>query len=139
MPPIFSAAVTNWRQFHPLFPLRSTLQLNPEDAITQIGGKRFAENELRWLKNSHEETPPHLHCHNACGNRIRIAIGVSVNDLLYQRNVAFVGLELVERHVECSVVVHVKIVTNQRTMRLKTVKANTQHRCKALRLTACAA
>jgi hypothetical protein len=42
--------------------------------------------------------------------------------VLYKRNVAFVGLELVERHVECSVVVHVKIVTTQRRMRLKTVK-----------------
>jgi hypothetical protein len=74
------------------------------------------------------ETPPHLHCHNTRGDKIRIAIRVCVYDMLYQRNVAFVGLELVERHVECSVVVHVKIVTNQRRMRLKTVNANTKHR-----------
>jgi hypothetical protein len=99
----------------------------------------FASINAKSEANKRKRARTHLHSHNACGDRKRVAIGVSVNDVLYQRNVAFVGLELVERHVECSVVVHVKIVTNQRTMRLKTVKANTKHRWKALRLTACAA
>ncbi len=39
-------------------------------------------------------------------------VRIGVDNMLYKRNVAFVGLELVQGNIERGVIVHVEIVTN---------------------------